>query len=157
MRASGLRVSWVAVTVLMAVGCGGDDGSDGNGGVTDAWDGIYAIDSHTLNETGCGSEGDDQLAAGGDAYFVVVTVTGMIDYTQALSCPDVATCRDRANTMRSGGGAGSSWGITLSGQDATGHPTGHSVGTGFSTPDGMCEDREIRVLNPTYVEVEVEE
>jgi hypothetical protein len=92
--------------ILLAAGlaaCGGDD--DGS-----AFEGVYEVTRHTLNDTGCDAEGPD--VTGGDAFFKLQTGDIMgFSILEYYSCTSATECEPDSDLFKSFAKIGGEWRI----------------------------------------------
>ncbi len=134
---SRMKFPLVVLPLLAVSACTGDPFGDQAASV----EGIYRVDSHTRNETGCSPGG----AAVEDAQTLAVAKRGDvfgIETLQILSCADVADCRVKASPAFEGP---ISFSFMLTGVDGDAL-TGFEATSGFTTAGSTCEMPELSNL-----------
>ncbi len=119
-------------------------------GAAEAWKGIYAIQTYTVNAAGCDGEGPSALDSLRDRFVLVFPATTMGQPRLGImSCRDLDECRDKARRQAAGEMLSGEFGYELVEIGADGRLSARYASTGFGSPDhktctgGSASDRAL--------------
>ena len=145
------------VSIFMFFACSEKESDESNSDTEEsaliAPEGMFTIQSYSINDSGCDTEGVDSLEALGHQFmfFLSGTFFGQ-DYVSAYSCEDEEACSEMQQAIENQEMFMLGLGYTFTNEGDSGGLTGISQSTGMTTSEGLCEAPKRSDISLNYME-----